>query len=243
MKKLLPVCLALSVAGCAIKRPLSIPSAAMGPGPEEVVGTASGAARENYFFGFPQASIIDYASRAAILDALQKRPDADTLIDVVGDSECEYFPFRGLCLYCFCDVRLTGTAIRYGYLARPRDHAEAPDTAASRDIKSLRRLFSGMNAGTPIRITFLKAQAQPVEGVFRRYNSYGRDSISVRPVDGGFFSTKYPLEEIRSVESLATQPAQRPEPVPAASTTTATEPLGGRVKDGHLELSPSQNSP
>jgi hypothetical protein len=124
-------------------------------------------------------------------------------------------------------------------------HAESQAAAASPELRPLRRLFSVMKSGTRIRLTFLKADVPPIEGIFKRYHdsSWG-ESVVVGSANGGFFSTrKYYLLDIKSAESMETPPAQKPEQLFSVSTTTATELPQIRMKDGHLELIPLKNAP
>jgi len=94
------------LAGCTIKRPLMMSSASMGPGQEEVVGMATGKSSAFYFLGILVGQ-GDNSLKSAVEDALTNTR-AHTMVNTFADESCTFFPF-----FASCEVRVTGTAIRY----------------------------------------------------------------------------------------------------------------------------------
>jgi hypothetical protein len=221
MKKIVMVAVAvvsLGVAGCTIKRPMLVSSTSMGPGQEEVVGMAAGDARQAWFLGFPLSDSIDYSFQAALKNAVNGK--ADTLINVFADESCFYIPFPLLALYHDCEIRLTGTAIRYKALTPQtavKLAASAPATSAKPEPGLLRQLFEGMKQGQHVRLTM--PDAPPTEYIFLQY--YPRDSsVGVKPLGGGWFSEQsYYLQYILAAEPVESDIA----------------PLGGHSDKGSRE--------
>jgi hypothetical protein len=111
--------LALGVSGCTVKRPMLISSASIGSDQEQVLGVVTGTAHQDYVLSMPTGMTNDYSFKSALDNALHKDLRADTLINVFADRECTYFPFWGVCLFCSCEIEVTGTAIRYTKMVYP----------------------------------------------------------------------------------------------------------------------------
>ncbi|MFC1678712.1 hypothetical protein ACFL2T_00630 [Elusimicrobiota bacterium] len=111
MRRLVLAVVLTSLTGCTVKRPLGFSSTSMGPGQEEVVGMASGKSGQVYVFGLPVGH-EDYSLKSAMEDALNGTR-AHTLINAFADEECQYIPLQVMPIVIICDIRLTGTAIRY----------------------------------------------------------------------------------------------------------------------------------
>ncbi len=118
MKRLLfasGAALCLTLGGCVTQKPLIVSSTSMGPEQEEVIGVVSGRAQAGYApLVSTYSSLGEHSGtlKAAIDDAL-KGTKGHALVNVVADKRCHFFPFPIFYFYARCEVRVTGTAVRY----------------------------------------------------------------------------------------------------------------------------------
>lgn len=115
IKSPLTLCALLSFTGCVTQKSLMISPTTLGPEQEEVVGVVTARVRVNYI---PIVSAYSpLGDDAAPMNAAFKKAlagkNAHSLVNVAADRRCVFIPFPIFYFYARCELRVTGTAVRY----------------------------------------------------------------------------------------------------------------------------------
>jgi hypothetical protein len=227
--------LSLFFAGCMYVNP-HVSSMNFSPETMELLGPAMGKSSQKYFLCLiPEG---EYSLMAAMREAINFR-QGDALINTCAEHETFVGP---LGLWCTHAITVTGTVVKFKRPQQRSAQDSKPDDGATLYGEALTLYKNSVAAAAKYCQSLSEPEKYKIED-FVRTNNKGQVELfdskkfhaadALPPKEAEFvmwFMSTYFGYDIKS--------AQSPEPVPAASTTTANGLPGSRVQDGNVELVP-----